>query len=202
MKNYILLLMALACFGTTNAQTNIFTVTPYKNIYYVDGIAIGFGSFGIEQYAIPTINGVNIEIDPIILFGFPMLFIPMDIDLEDSNNRFEQNYIRNGLSISTIHFEEATYNGIQIGAINRGNKSNGIAVNIFQNCTKIINGITISSIANTSINTNGISIAISNSSAHLKGVQIGLFNTTKTIKGIQIGFWNTNAKRSLPFINW
>jgi hypothetical protein len=163
-----------------------------------------------NEEKIATINGLNIEVNPLIILAIGFL----DPD-KVPNNSINQRY--NGLHISTMGFMgEVAHNGVGISVLSHTYKSNGLSITGFYNISRSLNGLYIAGITNSTDKAAGLLIApvnsadvfkglqlgIYNKSLDMGGVQIGLFNRAMKAKGIQIGLWNKNNKRSLPFINW
>jgi hypothetical protein len=175
---------------------NFFSFIPDK-VDKINGLSMGFWAENLKSEKDSLkINGINLEINPIILFIYIRggIYIP-DIDNNSAYNENRKNKYNltdiDGLNISIPGFS------------NYNSKINGFTLTPLTICAGEINGVSISGITNCSYNLNGISICgIYNSSNQVKGLQIGLYNKAKKLRGIQIGLWNKNGKRSLPFINW
>ncbi|WP_395075197.1 LA_2272 family surface repeat-containing protein [Flavobacterium sp.] len=173
---------------------NIFSFIP-SNVDKVNGLSLGVWAENLKSAKDSLkINGINLEINPIIFFVYIRggIYIPnIDNDLAYVESRKFNLADIDGLNLSVPGFS------------NTSSKINGLSLTPFTMCAGEINGITISGITNCSYNLNGISICgIYNSSNQVKGLQIGLFNRAKKLRGFQIGLWNKNGKRSLPFLNW
>ena len=175
---------------------NIFSFIP-SNVDKVNGLSLGVWAENLKSEKDSLkINGINLEINPIIFFIYIRggIYIPdIDNDLSYTENRKRKYNLTDidGLNLSIPGFS------------NVNSKINGLSLTPLTICTGEINGVSISGITNCSYNMNGVSICgIYNSSNKVNGIQIGLFNRAKRLRGIQIGLWNKNEKRSLPFINW
>jgi hypothetical protein len=175
---------------------NFFSLIPGK-VDKINGLSFGVWAENFKSHQDSLkINGLNLEINPIIFFIYIRggIYIPdIDNDLSYSENRKSKYNIADidGLNISIPGFS------------NLNSKINGVSLTPFTICAGEINGVSISGFTNCSYNLNGISICgIYNSSNTVKGIQIGLLNKAKKLRGIQIGLWNKNGKRSLPFLNW
>lgn len=214
--------------GNDSLKTVLFSFTPRtKKVQKINGLAIGLGYDLFEKNTIKKVNGLNIEVNPLV---------PLFILFDDPGRRgfAEQPTIKiNGLSLGTGHSitqENIAFTGVAVALSNSGYSCNGISVNGFYNFSTKMNGLHVSGIANVCKNMNGLSVAFANSSEKLngiqvgalndadyfkgiqlglynhstkyKGIQIGLVNKTKSQQGLQVGFWNINNKRSFPFLNW
>jgi len=209
-------------------HSQIFSLSPIsKKVDKVNGVVFGVGHYQNKHIEKQTINGVNVDINPIGL-GLPMFIIYLP-DIINKGTLFERqysdaiviidtNYPRiqmNGLNISAgCFFTNSSMNGLNISLLNRFNKMNGISVTPLGTQANVMNGISFGiyngfnncnglsvGLLNESINTKGIQLGIYNSAHSLKGIQIGVFNMSKK-NGFQLGIWNVNSKRSMPFINW
>lgn len=175
---------------------NIFSFIP-SEVDKINGLSLGVWAENLKSDKDSLkINGINLEINPIIFF----IYIRGGIYIPDIDNDFSYTENRNrkynltdidGLNLSVPGFS------------NVNSRINGVSLAPLTICAGEINGVSISGLTNCSYNLDGISICgIYNSSNSVKGIQIGLFNRAKKLRGIQIGLWNKNGKRSLPFINW
>jgi hypothetical protein len=178
----------------TRAVRNFFSLIP-SNVDEINGLSLGVWAQNLKSEKDSLkINGVNLEINPLILFGYIRGIVSID-DVDDDSAFYENR--KNGLT---------DIDGLNIsipGFSNNSSKVKGFNLTPFTICTGEINGVSISGITNCNYNLNGVSICgIYNSSNQVKGSQIGLFNRAKKLRGIQIGLWNKNGKRSLPIINW
>jgi len=181
----------------------IVSVWP-SNVERTNGIMLNFWSkeFSKEDLAkgnisFPTTNGLELNLNPIGLFVFPMV---LTYFILDSKTRRP---MKDSIDYQYIDLYKKI-NGVQIALLNsEPTIMNGIEVHLSGSYGSIANGISISLIAGKRDKLNGLGIGvIGNFDTEVNGAQIGLFNNTKKLKGIQIGLWNTNQKRSLPFINW
>jgi len=205
-------------------KTRIFSFTPTPDaVDRVNGLALGVG------YANATVNGLNLEINPLGILIF--MFQDPVRTLERDNGEIHTKV--NGLHISTSGFmDHSQLNGVGISLFSVTTKTNGVSIAGFYNVSKELNGLHVAALNNTATEKgNGLFIAVANHAGRLNGVQlgafnsadyttgltaglsntckeeltgvqIGLFNRTKKCRGLQIGLWNINEKRSLPFINW
>lgn len=180
----------------TEKVRNIFSFIPSK-VDKINGLSFGVWAENLKSEKDSLkINGINLEINPIIFFVYigGGIYIPdINDDLAYLERRKRQYNLTDidGLNLSVPGFT------------NLNSKINGFSLTPLTNCAGEINGVSISGITNCCYNLNGVSLCgIYNSSNTVKGVQIGLFNRAKKLKGIQIGLWNKNGKRSLPFLNW
>jgi hypothetical protein len=200
-------------------RTQVFSLSPIsKKVDKVNGLALGIGHFENCLIEKQTINGLNIEANPIgLLYPFLMLF--------SFDERFNHDYYFdeikiiteiNGLNISSGGFlNGAKMNGFNISTLTKMVEMNGVSISGFMLIAKNVNGISVSGVHNFSETLNGVSIGFINQTLNLKGiqigvfnisekqmkgVQIGLYNNNKDKKGLQIGFWNKNNKRAMPFL--
>lgn len=206
----LLLLTTLSSLAQGRAQ--VFSLTPLaKNVVEVNGMAMGIGFSWGGATAGATINGLNLEINPLSPF-FILIQDPVKGGREG-----DAAVEVNGLHIAVGGFNgNGIVNGLGISVYNIGYACNGVSITGLYNTSGILNGLHISGIANTAdkgvglliapINNTaqygGLQLGLYNNADNLTGVQIGIFNRSKEVKGLQIGLWNTNSKRSLPFINW
>jgi len=207
----------------SDLKATFFSLTPRNHkVDKVNGMALGVGLDVFEAGTLKTVNGLNVELNPLGILYF-MFANP-------SGFSEEANATINGLHISTGNINNTQTNGLAISFLNIGHASNGISLNGFSTHVTQLNGLHISgffnssklakgcfiSLFNASESCNGfqsglfnhstifkgVQIGVVNGSENTVGVQIGLFNLSKKHKGLQIGFWNINNKRSMPFINW
>ena len=229
MRNYILFIVMMIS-GLLFSQdtfvkpiTRVFAFTPKQNgIEKVNGMAFGLGIDAFNEGTILKVNGLNLEVNPVSFLYF--LFAgPSEFSVEAA-------FVVNGLHLSTGNRQEGKINGLCISFLNMNHAVNGLSLNLAYNYATELNGIHLSSFANSSESakglffamsnhskvTNGFQLGVFNKSEVLKGIQLGVLNKSKDIKGIQIGlvnltnkgkglqlgFWNVNDKRSMPIINW
>lgn len=111
-------------------------------------------------------------------------------DAQTTQNTHKPSYI-NGMSLYMFGFgyaEDYITNGIEIStAILATKKSNGLSVAAIMSGHEEINGVAIAGLMNVSHKTNGL--------------QIGLVNYTKDLSGVQIGLLNRVGNRIIPFVN-
>lgn len=195
---------------TDSLHSQIFSFTPLsKKVNKVNGMAFGLGQ-SVDQDKQATINGLNLEVNPIIVLAIGFLD-PEKLKNDTITLR------QNGLHISTFGFlGNVAHNGVGISACSVTYSSNGLTVTALYNMSKNLNGLHISGITNSTdravglliapVNSadvfKGLQLGIYNKSDDMAGVQIGIFNKTGRSRGLQLGLWNINSKRSLPFINW
>ncbi len=241
MKTKILLFLVLVT-GFVSAQdtisfpkiesikthSQIFSLSPIsKKVDKVNGLVFGVGHYQNRHIEKQTINGINIDVNPIGL-AIPMfiVFIPEMIEKgtflqrvkSDSIVEIDVNFPRiqiNGLNVSSgCFFTNASMNGLNISLLNRFTKMNGISITPIGTQADVMNGFSIG-IYNGFNKNNGLSVGLLNESMNLKGIQLGIYNSAHKMKGIQIGIfnvsrkhgfqlgiWNVNSKRSMPFVNW
>jgi len=209
-------------------HSQIFSLSPIsKKVDKVNGLVFGVGHYQNRHVEKQTINGINIDVNPIAL-GIPIFIIYLPEMIEKgtflskiesgSIVKIDANYPRiqmNGLNVSSgCFFTNSSINGLNISLLNRFNKMNGISVAPVGTQANMMNGFSVG-IYNGFNHCNGFSIGLLNESMQLKGIQLGIYNSAHSLKGIQIGvfnmsrksglqlgIWNVNNKRSMPFINW
>ncbi|MGQ2982197.1 LA_2272 family surface repeat-containing protein [Flavobacterium sp.] len=206
-----LLFLLLSAAGFAQGRAQVFSFTPLsQNVVEVNGLALGVGHwFGSPNGA--TINGINIEINPVSPF-----FILFQ-DPSRGARSGESSVDVNGLHLAVGGFSgNGSVNGLGISLYNIGYGCNGVSLTGLYNAGDTLNGLHISGLANIADNGvgviispfnvadqfTGVQVGLSNYSESFTGVQIGLFNRTKEQSGLQVGLWNRNGKRSLPFVNW
>jgi hypothetical protein len=209
-------------------RTRAFRFTPLpKSTNRINGMALGVGLATFGENRPVTVNGFNLELNPI--GPLAMLFTTPNPDRKDNEKLVAT---VNGLNISTMGFQDgARLNGMGISLMNVGLESNGLYVSGVYHSARSMNGLFISGIGNWSVNGKGLYLAAVNSTKgfkgvmlgvaneadnftgasiggfnfsykEMRGVQIGLYNEAKKCRGLQIGLWNENEKRSMPIINW
>ena len=220
MKTKLLLLSFIFCSLLGFSQDSIeykterrlVAFTPLNKIDKVNGIAIGVGMDEIFKENGPkkTINGINIDVNPV---GFLLLCFYDTSRISNTGDVLQQN----GLNISAAGFlRNNSHNGVNLSMYNYGNKMNGISITAIGNVVEEMNGVYIGGFGNYAEKGNGVTIGafnqvkefkglqigITNKSDKMKGVQIGLINKNTNGRNFQIGFWNKNSKRTLPIINF
>lgn len=235
MKNVFLVLMTCffsIVFGQKNnifeTHSQIFSLSPIaKRVDKVNGLVIGAGHFDSQYINKQTINGINLEANPMVIaIPFFVFYIPEIISQNKVNIDKDSLQIikivkmkpliqMNGLNISSGCFmTAANVNGISVSLFNKINTMNGINVTGFGLQSDVLNGLSVGAyngtnqlngatigLFNETYNSKGLQIGFYNYSVVNSGVQIGVFNMSKS-RGFQIGLWNINNKRSMPFINW
>ena len=177
-------------------QRNLFSFIPSK-VDKVNGLALGVWAENLKSPKDSLkINGVNLEINPVILF----VYLGGGFYIPEINNF--QNYIEK----RSLKINQTDIDGLNIsipGFVNKTSKIRGVNISPLTFCAGEIHGLSISGLTNCSYVMHGVNICgIYNSSNQVKGIQIGLFNRATKLRGLQIGLWNKNEKRSLPFFNW
>jgi hypothetical protein len=209
-------------------HSQVFSLSPIsKKVDKVNGLVFGVGHYQNKHIEKQTINGVNVDLNPVGL-AIPMIivFIPEMIQKgsflkevkSDTIVKVDIKFPRiqiNGLHLGTgCFFTNVSMNGLNISLLNRFTKMNGVSISPIGTQAKVMNGFSFG-IYNGFNENNGLSIGLVNESMNLKGIQFGIYNFANTVKGIQIGIfntskkngfqigiWNVNNKRSMPFINW
>ncbi|MGY3804944.1 LA_2272 family surface repeat-containing protein [Pigmentibacter ruber] len=98
-----------------------------------------------------------------------------------------------GLGISSIHFSENEFNGLQIGLYSQVALMNGAQLSFLAN-SNIVNGIQLS-VVNFVDDLNGIQIApVTNFAKNINGLQLGIYNHADEVSGVQIGIVNYAKK--------
>jgi len=163
----------------------------------INGLAIGAWAQNTRDYRDSLeINGLNIEINPVIFFGYMrgVFTIRYQDSIEYYLNKKKKNYY--GLTVNGFNLSLP-------GNVNDIATINGFNLTLLTSSLGRVDGFSLSGLINTCYLLNGVSISgLYNSATKVKGVQIGLINKTTSLRGFQIGLWNKNGKRSLPFINW
>jgi len=191
-------------------RTQVFSLSPIsKKVDQVNGMVLGVGIWEDDRPI--KINGLNIEVHPLAVFG--LLMMPLE-KIESPNS---SNIKVNGVNISGGIFDNYHIKGLSISALSICHQTDGFSTVLTYNILENANGINIAGLYNKIENGNGLfispvynkievlkglSIGTINYTITNKGLQIGLVNINKSEKGLQIGLWNINAKRTLPFINW
>jgi hypothetical protein len=193
-------------------ETRLVAFTPLNKIIKINGIGIGVGMDEVFKENTPkkTINGINIDVNPI---GFLLVCFYDTSRISNTKDVLQQN----GLNLSLAGFlRNNSHNGLNLSMYNYGNQMNGISITAIGNIVEEMNGIYIGGLANYAEKGNGITIGafnevkefkglqigISNKSDKMNGGQLGLINKNKNGRNFQIGFWNKNSKRTLPIINF
>jgi hypothetical protein len=235
MKKIFLVIM-ICGFSFVFAQENkryethsqVFSLSPIaKRVNKVNGLVLGVGHFDNQNIEKQTINGINLEANPMgLAIPFFVFYIPelirknkVNIDKDSLQiNKMDQSDLliqMNGINVSSGCFmTSANVNGLSVSLFNKIKTMNGINVTGFGLQSDTLNGFSVG--AYNGVNKlNGATIGLFNETYSLKGVQIGfynyavvhsgvqfgIFNMSKS-KGFQVGLWNINNKRSMPFINW
>lgn len=231
MKNevlkFLLLLVTIKSFGQDSivekkCHSQIFSLSPIsKKVDKVNGLVFGVGHYENKNIKSQTINGINLELNPIGLLT-PIVFIfSFDEKFEAKNlmEDFDSNKILvNGLNISTGGFTSNSYmNGLNLSILTRINQMNGISISGLVMANKKTNGFSFAGYLNYNEKLNGLSFGLINKSIDFNGMQVGLYNNCQNqmigiqfgivnisnkTKGLQIGLLNRNKKRTLPFINF
>ena len=209
-------------------HSQIFSLSPIaKRVDKVNGLVLGVGHYDSRFIDKQTINGINLEANPMALaIPFFVFYLPEIIRKNKHNidkdslqiikvNKEKPLIQMNGLNVSSGCFmTAANVNGLSVSLFNKINKINGVTItglglqsdelNGFSvgayNGTNQLNGVCIG-VFNETYNLNGMQLGFYNYSVRNSGIQIGVFNMSKS-KGFQLGLWNINNKRSMPFINW
>lgn len=242
MKNHFLVLLlvtlSINCFGQDTITCNpthsqIFSLSPIsRKVEKVNGLVFGVGHVENKRIENQTINGCNIEINPVPvaagMAAFLMLiYLPEIIKKNEFFNSKTpdsfviKNYTSlpylkiNGLNLSTgCFFTSTNMNGLNVSLGNKFKNFNGLSIAPLGTISSKINGVSIG-IVNANTNLNGAIVGIYNQTYELKGLQTGLVNRVEKNKGIQIGVfnrsysrgfqlgvWNKNSSRSFPILNW
>lgn len=197
---------------TKTTETRLIAFTPLNKIGKVNGLAIGIG---MDEIILPesqkkTINGLNLDINPL---GF-LLFCFYDTSkIQNTNDVLQQN----GLNISLAGpLRNNSNNGINLSMYNYGSRMTGISLTAISNDVEELHGVSFGTFGNFAKRGSGITVGIINGIVDYKGVQIGVINISKKINGVQIGlinknidgrnfqigFWNKNSKRTMPIFNF
>lgn len=209
----ILIISCLLSYGQTDSTKNLtyrtryllFT-TPVKKNTIINGVAVGIMAVPWMKAESLKINGINIELEPMVVFVFPSVvfgsfFAPFRRDSLKQNESPLDNY--------NLFPERAVFYGTSINGINLSgggvsdSKINGISVNGLTAFAEEVNGIEITGVMNLHYSFNGVIIAgFRNKTTTGNGPQIGLFNTCKSGQLVQIGLFNRIGNRVIPLINF
>lgn len=179
-------------------KKNIAWFTP-NSVDEINGLALGAWAESMKGDDINErdslkVNGINLEINPIMLFvlirgawnaGYPD-------SLGYYHTAIENNY-------------STTLNGINVGVLATvGNyRVRGISVGGITTVVDQMSGICITGFNNFAYVADGLQFSlIRNRATVARGIQVGIYNKATRLRGIQLGLWNVNERRSLPFINW
>ncbi len=232
MKNkvlkFLLLLVTIKSFSQDSivekkCHSQIFSLSPIsKKVDKVNGLTFGVGHYENRNIKKQTVNGINLEANPVGFLSPLIIFMSLDERFEIKNVFDQTNQtqiIVNGLNITTGGFmsTNAEMNGLNISTLTITKLQNGLSFSLIANANIKTNGISIVGLYNYNENLNGVSIALLNKSVNfngmqigiknhcsnqMTGIQIGLVNISDKTKGLQIGLLNINKKRALPFINF
>lgn len=194
-------------------KTRLFAFTPLpQKISKVNGIGLGIGMDDMisPNSSKKTINGLNIDVNPV---GILILFFYDPSKINNTEDVLQQN----GLNISLAGFlRNNSHNGLNISMYNYGNKMNGVSISAIGNVVEEMNGIYVGGFGNYAVKGSGLTFGTFNNVEEFKGIQIGLTNKSEKMKGVQIGlvnkningrsfqigFWNKNTKRTMPILNF
>ncbi len=192
----------------TKIVRNFFSFVP-ADVDRINGLSFGAWAANLKSDKDSLkVNGMNLEINPVILFIYARgAIFPLDIDNDSAFLESRKYNIADidGLNISIPGYAnlDSRINGLCITPLTTcAGEINGVSLSSITNCSYKLNGISICGIYNYSNNLKGLQISLFNNANKLRGIQLGLFNKSKKLRGFQFGLWNKNAKRSLPFINW
>ncbi len=214
---------------TIETHSQIFSLSPIsKKVDKVNGLVFGVGHYENRNIESQTINGINIDVNPIGL-GIPFFVLAAGDAITKKGNFIRSDHPNliveiesefpqlkvNGFNLSAgCFFTNTSLNGLNISLFNRFKTFNGVSITPLGTQADLLNGVTVGlySGANTC---NGLNICLLNETIQLKGLQIGIYNYAQQVsglqiglfnvsrkRGLQIGVWNVNSKRSMPFINW
>ena len=212
MKNitaFFLIMLTIKCYSQDTVvykptHTQIFSLSPMsKKVNKVNGLVFGVGYFDNTFITKQTVNGVNLEANPIGLFA-PFLFL---LATDDKRNIFltdctdQEKIIVNGLNISSCGFLiDAKMNGLNLSVVTRMNSVNGMSISLLSG-VGVLNGLQMG-LWNDAAMIHGAQIGLYNHCDAALGFQFGIINISNKTKGLQIGLLNINKKRALPFINF
>lgn len=209
-------------------HSQVFSLSPIaKRVNKVNGLVVGVGHFDNQNIEKQTINGINLEANPMgLAIPFFVFYIPelirknkVNIDKDSLQIiKMDQSDLllqMNGINVSSGCFmTAANVNGLSVSLFNKINTMNGINVTAFGLQSDTLNGFSVGAyngvnklngatvgLFNETYSLKGVQVGFYNYAVVHSGVQIGVFNMSKS-KGFQIGLWNINNKRSMPFINW
>lgn len=170
----------------------------------VNGLMINFWSKEINlsnlkdgESALPTTNGLEINLNPMGPFAAAMALVQYPLDKESRMP------LKDSIDYTIIPYYK-NINGIQVAFLNlEPTTMNGLEIHLSGSYGSVVNGVSIGVVANKRDKLNGLGVGIiGNFDTEVNGLQLGIFNKAHKLRGFQIGIWNTNEKRSLPLINW
>ncbi len=194
-------------------KKQVFAITPMsKRIEEVNGLAFGLGHVDNKLVEKQTVNGLNVEVNPVpIVGGFMafmyLMYLPEVIQkkhhakADGKTQTVEHSYIIkdfdtstylkiNGLSISSGFFcTNTSMNGLNISFGNKFKNFNGLSVAPLGTIADRQIGVSVGLI-NANNDLNGFVVGAYNQSFKLDGLQIGLVNQTMNNHGMQIGLFN------------
>lgn len=203
-------------------HSKIFSLSPIsKKVNKVNGLALGVGHVENRHIKSQTINGINIEANPVpaagALYAFMcLMYIDKVIEnhkKEDALKSTEEDYkIKNmnytpylklnGLNVSSgCFFTTTSMNGLNISAGNKFNNFNGLSVTVLGTIADNQNGISIG-LYSANNNLAGSAIGVYNKSYQLNGLHVGIFNKAKINKGLQIGVFNKSNSKGFQLGLW
>jgi hypothetical protein len=230
MKNHFLvtLLAALSlnCFGQDTLNTNtlhqqFFSLSPIsKKVDKVNGFVLGIGHVDNKWIENQTVNGLNLEANPVPLAGAFMVFmaIPYLPEIIKNNAKkndsiSEHNFVIknwnytpnlkiNGFNLSTgCFFTTTNMNGLNISLGNKFKNFNGLSITPLGTISDKLNGISIG-IINSNTDLKGATFGLYNQTFQLQGFQIGFVNQVQNSKGIQLGVFNKSYSKGLQVGVW
>ena len=204
-------------------KSQIFSLSPIsKKVNLVNGLALGVGHYDNKNIQKQTVNGLNLEVNPLCI-GAPFLLLTLAnerFQIKNGIDEFDNNSLIkiNGINITTGGFlSRAQLNGVNISTFTQMEKMNGLSVSGLVTSCKSAKGISISGILSYNQKINGLAVGLinhvdflkgaqfgiyNNCNTEMTGIQIGLINISEKTRGLQIGLLNINKKRAMPFINF
>ncbi|MFZ1686662.1 MAG: hypothetical protein WAU70_04535 [Flavobacteriales bacterium] len=172
----------------------------------IHGIAIGITSAGFRQAGPLLMNGLDIELNPIVMIGAPFVIVdairsPFLIGDSAALNNPDDSPASDSAYPKAGEDEVAKVNGIGIGTMYVGSV-NGVMVSGVLSRGGTYNGVSVCAGSHILFRQRGLLVAgLYNKVRRGAGIQIALFNYAVEHKGVQIGLINKIGRRTLPFIN-
>ena len=195
--------------------------TPVLRNTTVNGVAAGVYTSAAWRRDSLTVNGLNIEADPVPVVGIVplsmlmLMYLPRILETKHQHKISDTGIVHiqrqrrhDSLAQYSKHrwdtVAHTTINGLSIstGILKSKTKVNGSAINVIFAIQNEMNGVELSGLFNVHKSFRGLIMALVNVSGKGKGVQIGIVNHSKEGKLVQIGLVNTIGHRTTPIINF
>ncbi len=195
--------------------------TPVLRNTTVNGVAAGVYTSPAWRRDSLTVNGLNIEADPLPVIATPFaaveLFFHLPMILQ-SRHKYNKSHDMAAERKAKVFNDSVAYthlqrrdtvahtvvNGLSVstGIIKSRTKVNGAAINAICAMENEMNGVEMSGLFNYNKSFRGVIAAPVNITTRGKGIQVGLVNRSKGGKLVQIGLLNTIGRRTTPLINF